>query len=114
AGAADGGVRVCAAGGGGWPAGAAELQRPPGAGALMEQRCPSCHAVFSLETLVEDEALRELMQLLGELPRETSRPLILYIGLFRGRTRAPAYERQLRLAREVLALHADSQLIGAA
>lgn len=80
----------------------------------MEHRCPSCHASFSLETLAEDEALRELMALLAELPRETSRPLVLYIGLFRGKTRAPAYERQLRLAREVLALHADILLLGAA
>ncbi|KAB7624482.1 hypothetical protein F3N43_05915 [Alkalilimnicola sp. S0819] len=64
--------------------------------------------------MVEDEALRELMGILKDLPREVSRPLVLYIQLFAGATRAPAYERQLRLARETLALHADTLLIGAA
>lgn len=80
----------------------------------MEHRCPSCHATFSLEALVEDEALRELMGLLGDLPREVSRPLVLYIGLFRGKTRSPAYERQLRIARDALALHRDTLAVGAA
>src|SRR5690606_3892020 len=107
-------LRVRVAGPGGWSRGVPQFRCTSGVGAVMEHRCPSCHASFSLETLAEDEALRELMALLAELPRETSRPLVLYIGLFRGKTRAPAYERQLRLAREVLALHADIPLLGAA
>lgn len=80
----------------------------------MDVRCPSCHATFTLEQVTEDEALRELMGLIADLPREVSRPLASYIGLFRGKTRATAYERQLRLAREVLAMHGDTQLVGAA
>lgn len=80
----------------------------------MDVRCPSCHSTFTLEQVTEDEALRELMGLIADLPREVSRPLASYIGLFRGKTRATAYERQLRLAREVLAMSGDTQLVGAA
>ncbi|MEX0745297.1 MAG: hypothetical protein WD118_06815 [Phycisphaeraceae bacterium] len=80
----------------------------------MDIRCPCCHASFGLEHVTEDEALREMMALLADLPREVSRPLVAYVGLFRGRTRATAYERQLRLAREALALAGDAVLVGAA
>ncbi|UXF57469.1 hypothetical protein YPCBV1_00016 [Chromohalobacter phage YPCBV-1] len=80
----------------------------------MDIRCPCCHSQFNLEHVTEDEALREMMALLADLPRETSRPLVAYVGLFRGKTRATAYERQLRLAREALALASDTSLVGAA
>lgn len=80
----------------------------------MDVRCPSCHSTFTLEQVAEDEALRELMGIIADLPRETSRPLAAYIGLFRGKSRATAYERQLRLAREVLAMSGDTLLVGAA
>lgn len=80
----------------------------------IEIRCPCCHAVVSIEQHFEDEALRELMGLLADLPREVSRPLVAYLGLFRSPKRAVGYERQLRLAREVLALSGDQVLIGVA
>ncbi|MEQ4538044.1 MAG: hypothetical protein ABN479_03775 [Billgrantia sp.] len=80
----------------------------------MDIRCPCCHSTFALEHVTEDESLREFMALLAELPREVSRPLVAYVGLFRGKTRAMAYERQLRVAREALALAADTALVGAA
>lgn len=80
----------------------------------METRCPCCHTTFTLEHALEDEALREMMAILADLPREVSRPLVAYIGLFRGKTRAMAYERQLRLMREVLALANDTLVVGAA
>lgn len=80
----------------------------------MDIRCPACHTTFGLEHAQEDEALREFMGILADLPREVSRPLVAYIGLFRGKTRGTAYERQLRLAREVLALSGDLVLVGAA
>lgn len=80
----------------------------------MDIRCPCCHSTFGLEHVTEDEALREMMALLADLPREVSRPLVAYVGLFRGKTRATAYERQLRLSREALALASDTSLVGAA
>lgn len=80
----------------------------------MDIRCPCCHATFALEQATEDESLRELMAILADLPRDVSRPLVSYVGLFRSKTRATAYERQLRLSREALALAGDTQLVGAA
>ncbi|WIX34936.1 hypothetical protein QO259_09960 [Salinicola sp. JS01] len=81
---------------------------------MKEIRCPACHTHLTLEQIAEDEALRELMGVLADLPREVSRPLVAYLGLFRGKSRSTAYERQLRLAREALALAADTSLVGAA
>jgi len=80
----------------------------------MDIRCPCCHATFALEHVTEDESLREFMAILADLPRDVSRPLVAYVGLFRGKTRAMAYERQLRVAREALALATDTSLVGAA
>lgn len=80
----------------------------------MRIRCPACHAEYSIEQAVEDEAARELMGVLSDLPREVSRPLAAYLGLWRSRTRALAWERALRVAREALTLHDDTALVGAA
>lgn len=80
----------------------------------MDTRCPCCHTTFTLEHAMEDESLREMMAILADLPREVSRPLVAYIGLFRGKTRAMAYERQLRIMREALALATDTLVVGAA
>lgn len=80
----------------------------------MRIRCPACHADYSIEQAVEDEAARELMGVLSDLPREVSRPLAAYLGLFRSKTRALAWERALRLSREALALHDDTRLVGQA
>ncbi|GHB24228.1 hypothetical protein [Salinicola rhizosphaerae] len=81
---------------------------------MKEIRCPACHTHLTLEQICEDESLRELMGVLADLPRDVSRPLVAYLGLFRGKSRSTAYERQLRLAREALALSADTSLVGAA
>ncbi|WP_110678759.1 hypothetical protein [Salinicola sp. RZ23] len=81
---------------------------------MKEIRCPACHTHLTLEQICEDESLRELMGVLADLPREVSRPLVAYLGLFRGKSRSTAYERQLRLAREALALAADTGLVGTA
>lgn len=80
----------------------------------MKFRCPICHAETSLEAAFEDESARELMGLLGGLPREVSAPLVAYLGLWRSRTRALSWERALRIAREALAEHTDQALLGAA
>lgn len=79
----------------------------------MRIRCPSCHAEHALEACLEDEAAREMMGLLADLPRETSRPLAAYLGLWRPKTRALGWERALRIARETLTLHDDPTVLGA-
>ncbi|WP_417595015.1 hypothetical protein [Oceanospirillum sp.] len=70
----------------------------------MMLRCPSCHISHSLDQVVSDDAARELMGLMGTLPKEVSRPLVAYLGLFRSKSRALAWERALRLCQEVIAL----------
>jgi hypothetical protein len=80
----------------------------------MRLRCPVCHAEAALEAWAEDEAARELMGLLAGLDAEVGRPLAHYLGLFRSRSRALSWDRALRLAREALAVHADSAVLAAA
>jgi len=73
-----------------------------------------CHAEAALEAWAEDEAARELMGLLAGLDQEVGRPLVHYLGLFRGRSRALSWDRALRLAREALAVHSDGAVLAAA
>ena len=81
---------------------------------MMLGRCPVCHSQISLEAVCQDEAGRELLGLLANLPGETSRALVQYLGLFRPEKRDLSNDRALRLAREVLALCADSLRLSAA
>ena len=80
----------------------------------MILHCPCCHARFPLQAATEDDAGRELLALLAELPAGVSRPLIGYLGLFRSKSRALQWERALRLAQEALALHPEPAVLGAA
>lgn len=80
----------------------------------MLGRCPVCHSQISLEAVCQDEAGRELLGLLANLPGEASRALVQYLGLFRPEKRDLSNDRALRLAREVLALCADSLRLSAA
>jgi hypothetical protein len=73
----------------------------------MKLTCPSCHTIFHLEAALEEAAGREFTAFISGLG-EMARPLVAYLGLFRPPTRALAYERMLRLAREVLELSADN------
>ena len=81
---------------------------------MMLGRCPVCHSQISLEAVCQDEAGRELLGLLANLPGETSRALVQYLGLFRPEKRDLSNDRALRLAREALALCADSLRLSAA
>jgi hypothetical protein len=73
----------------------------------MQLICPCCHTRFPLDAANQDEAARELLALRGTLPPRCWNPLIGYLGLFRSETRALAWDRALKLAREVMALNAD-------
>jgi hypothetical protein len=81
---------------------------------MMLGRCPVCHIQISLEAVCQDEAGRELLGILANLPGEASRALVQYLGLFRPEKRDLSNDRALRLAREVLALCADSLRLSAA
>ncbi len=80
----------------------------------MRLRCPVCHAEAALEAWAEDEAAREMMGLLSGLEATLGRALVAYLGLWRSPSRALAWERALRLAREVLALDPDAARLAAA
>lgn len=80
----------------------------------MRLRCPVCHAEAALEAWVEEAAARELFGLLATLPDGVSRALVRYLGLFRSQRRALAWDRALRLAREVLALGMAAEVLEAA
>jgi hypothetical protein len=79
----------------------------------MQVRCPCCHAPFSLEAVLQDEAARDFTELLVKAGAAT-RPLVTYIGFFRSASRALAWDRALRLATEVLELGAEPQVLAAA
>ena len=81
---------------------------------MMLGRCPVCHSQISLEAVCQDEAGRELLGILANLPGEASRALVQYLGLFRPEKRDLSNDRALHLAREVLALCADSLRLSAA
>ena len=79
----------------------------------MKLTCPACHTIFHLESAMEEAAGREFTAFvcgLGEL----ARPLVAYLGLFRPPSRALAYDRMLRLAREAVELTPDSMRLAAA
>lgn len=80
----------------------------------MRLKCPACHAEFSLDAALDDEAGRQLTALLADLPREVSRPLLAYAGLWRSATRALSWDRALRIVREALALTEDRTALAAA
>jgi len=79
----------------------------------MKITCTSCHTIMHLEAAMEETAGREFTAFLAGLG-ELARPLVAYLGLFRPATRALAYERMLRLAREVVELSNDNTRLAAA
>jgi len=73
----------------------------------MQLICPCCHTRYPIDAANQDEAARDLLALRGSLPPRCWVPLIAYLGLFRSESRALAWDRALRLAREVMELNAD-------
>lgn len=71
-------------------------------------RCPVCHAHLALDAIAQDEAARELLALLASLDADLARALVSYLGLWRPAKQDLAWSRALRLARETLALDADT------
>lgn len=80
----------------------------------MQFTCPCCRARISVDTTFQDEAAREFFRLvlpLGAL----GAPLVTYLGFFRPIKQATlAWDRALRLAREVLELTNDRSVLAAA
>jgi hypothetical protein len=68
--------------------------------------CPCCHAQFSVEAIIQDEAARELLGFKAYIPSS----LWAYLSLFRSEKRALSWERALKLAKEVLELGETARL----
>ncbi len=75
----------------------------------MILHCPCCHAQFSVEAIIQDEAARELIGFKSVIPTA----LWSYLSLFRSEKRALSWERALKLAKEVLELADTPSLDGA-
>lgn len=76
-------------------------------------RCPHCHARLNLETMIQDDAARDMLALLANLDRQAGRALVSYLSLFRSKTRDLAFDRAYRLAEETLALAPVKHLVPA-
>ncbi|NHB89212.1 hypothetical protein [Photorhabdus tasmaniensis] len=74
-------------------------------------RCPICHSDWHLEALCEDDASRQLLKILIELPGSCARHLVAYIGLFRREKQNLSNSRALKLAGEVLALYKPGRVL---
>lgn len=79
----------------------------------MNLTCPCCFATISIEAALESNSGRELMGVLASAG-PMARPLAAYLGCFRSPTRALAWDRALKLAREVLEIGADQRALAAA
>ncbi|PHM49369.1 hypothetical protein Xmir_01289 [Xenorhabdus miraniensis] len=75
-------------------------------------RCPVCHSDFHLDAVFEDEASRQLLAKLVDLPAGCARHLVAYIGLFRREKNNLSNSRALKLAEEVLALYSANRVLG--
>lgn len=73
----------------------------------MILHCPLCHAAFSIEALIQDQAGRELLALFAN---KATPSLLPYLSLFRSEKRALAFDRALKLAKEALQLGDPAQL----
>lgn len=79
----------------------------------MILHCPLCHGSFSIEALVQDQAGRDLLVLMAQCGSQGP-ALLQYLSLFRSEKRALAFDRALKLAREVMALNAPPEQLAAA
>ena len=79
----------------------------------MNITCPCCFATISIEAALESNSGRELMGVLATAG-PLARPMAAYLGCFRSPTRALAWDRALKLAREVLEIGADQRALAAA
>lgn len=74
-------------------------------------RCPTCHSRIDLEAMIQDGAASALLSVLAKLDSRLGSALVAYLGLFRPGKSDLSFSRASRLATEVLALHADPQVL---
>lgn len=70
-------------------------------------RCPVCHHHITLETLVQDEAGKELMALIAKLPTQVASSCLSYLALFRPAKSDLNNGRALRLMTDLMEFNAN-------
>lgn len=68
----------------------------------MNCRCPNCGAVNSLDSLLANDDVRNVVQLLAELGGELPKALLRYCGLFRPAQSQLTFARTAKLLGELL------------
>ncbi|QSX32604.1 hypothetical protein JYB87_12665 [Shewanella avicenniae] len=77
-------------------------------------RCPVCHSNIHLDTLVQDDAAREMLAILAPMDGGLARILVAYIGLFRPEKSDLSWNRALKLINETLAVSNNRDWLRAA
>lgn len=77
-------------------------------------RCPVCHSNLNLDAMIQDQAGKELMADLSNMPDFVSRPLLAYLSLFRPAKSDLSLSRTLRLMREVTDEYRTDHLLASA
>ncbi len=77
-------------------------------------RCPVCHHNLHLDALIQDQAGKELLADVANLPDFVSRPLLAYLSLFRPAKSDLSLSRTLRLMREVTDEYRADHLLASA
>lgn len=74
-------------------------------------RCPICHSDLHLEALIEDEAGRELLGKISQLPHGVAKPMVGYLGLFKPMKSNLSNSRALKILDDVLNQFECSRLL---
>ncbi|ELJ8641933.1 hypothetical protein RUK84_002901 [Vibrio cholerae] len=77
-------------------------------------RCPVCHGNIHLDALIADDAGRELLAKVANLPDFIARPMLSYISLFRPVKSDLSNSRALRLIEEVTSEYKADHLLASA
>ncbi|MCG6405249.1 hypothetical protein K6U20_11510 [Vibrio fluvialis] len=74
-------------------------------------RCPICHGNIHLDALIADDAGRELLAKVANLPDFIARPMLSYISLFRPVKSDLSNSRALRMIEEVTSEYKADHLL---
>jgi len=77
-------------------------------------RCPVCRTNLHLDALIQDQAGKELLADVANLPDFVARPLLSYLSLFRPAKSDLSLSRTLRLMREVTDQYRADHLLASA
>lgn len=67
----------------------------------MKLRCPHCGHAASLLNFASEQAARQTVLLVADLPKPLGKPVLQYIGLFRPAQRSLSWDRTLKLLNQL-------------